>query len=81
MMGGSMTSIPRPRQMPCAERVALSQRIAKAVEVISAAEAEHTRAVKEKRDAAPYAAALRHARKKKGILAYALDLHRNQHGC
>lgn len=81
MMGFYMTPVLRPRQASCAERAALSQRIAKAVESVSAAEAEHTRAVKEKRDLAPYAAALREARKKKGILAYALDTHRNQHGC
>ena len=76
-----MSPLPRPGQASCAEHAVLSQRIAKAINNFIAAKTEHARSIKEERDIRPYAAALREAKKKKNILAYALDTHRNQHGC
>ena len=65
----------------CTKRSRLSQAVATAVQKVYSAKAEHDRAIKEKRDAKPYAFLLTRARIDERHAVQALDQHKKEHGC
>jgi hypothetical protein len=67
--------------VPCAERSRFSEAVATAINKLYWAKAEHDRAIKEKRDAKPYAFLLTRARIDERHAVKALEQHRKQHGC
>jgi hypothetical protein len=70
-----------PLTSMCPERLKLSDVVTKAVAQSYAAKDAHDRAVKSKKDAAPFATDLAAARKAESEAVRALDQHRKEHGC
>ena len=70
-----------PAKPMCPERLKLSDVVTKAVQRNYSAKAAYDRAIKNKKDAAPFATELAAAREAEREAVSALDNHRKEHGC